>query len=125
MATVSVDGMDVVAVHETVLKAAQQVRQSSCPVFVEFRTFRFRAHSMFDPELYRDKQEVLAWKTRGPIHTFSARLKAQDLLTEDEFLALDAAAQAEVNAAVAFAEAGTWEPATDLLRDVHTPQGAP
>jgi len=125
MATVSVDGMDVVAVHETVLKAVQQVRQSSRPVFVEFRTFRFRAHSMFDPELYRDKQEVLAWKTRGPIHTFSARLKAQDILTEDEFLALDAAAQAEVDAAVAFAEAGTWEPATDLLRDVHTPQGAP
>jgi pyruvate dehydrogenase E1 component alpha subunit len=125
MATVSVDGMDVVAVHETVRNAAQQVRQSSRPVFVEFRTFRFRAHSMFDPELYRDKQEVLAWKTRGPIHTFSTRLKAQDLLTEDEFLALDAAAQAEVDAAVAFAEAGTWEPATDLLRDVHTPQGAP
>jgi pyruvate dehydrogenase E1 component alpha subunit len=74
--------------------------------------------------LYRDKDEVLAWKTRGPIHTFSARLKAQGSLTEDEFLALDAAAQTEVDAAVAFAEAGTWEPVADLLRDVHTPQGA-
>lgn len=125
MATVSVDGMDVVAVRETVLSAAQQVREVSRPVFVEFRTFRFRAHSMFDPELYREKEEVLAWKARGPIHTFSARLKAQDLLTEDEFLALDAAAQAEVDAAVTFAEAGTWEPVADLLRDVHTPQGAP
>jgi pyruvate dehydrogenase E1 component alpha subunit len=79
---------------------------------------------MFDPELYRDKQEVMAWKTRGPIHTFSARLKAQGDLTEEEFLALDAAAQAEVDAAVAFAEAGSWEPVSDLLRDVYTAQGA-
>jgi len=71
-----------------------------------------------------DKAEVEAWKTRGPIHTFTARLKAQGSLTEEEFLALDAAAQAEVDAAVAFAEAGSWEPVEDLLRDVHTPEGA-
>ncbi|MDP3616208.1 MAG: thiamine pyrophosphate-dependent enzyme, partial [Rhodoferax sp.] len=121
--TVRVDGMDVVAVHEAMQRAAQRVRSGSGPVFMEFRTYRFRAHSMFDPELYRDKQEVEAWKTRGPIHTFSARLKAQGSLTEDEFLALDAAAQAEDETAVAFAEAGTWEPVEDLLRDVHTPAG--
>jgi pyruvate dehydrogenase E1 component alpha subunit len=124
MAAVSVDGMDVVAVHEAVLGAAQQVLQLQRPVFLEFRTFRFRAHSMFDPELYRDKQEVQAWKTRGPIHTFSERLKAQGDLSEEEFLALDAAAQVEVDAAVAFAENATWEPVSDLLRDVHTAQGA-
>ncbi|MEY4100741.1 MAG: hypothetical protein RL300_1912 [Pseudomonadota bacterium] len=123
VAAVSVDGMDVVAVHETTMGAAQQVLQLSRPVFVEFRTFRFRAHSMFDPELYRDKQEVVAWKTRGPIHTFSARLKAQGDLSEDEFLALDAAAQAEVDAAVAFAESASWEPVEDLLRDVYTAPG--
>jgi pyruvate dehydrogenase E1 component alpha subunit len=124
MAAVSVDGMDVVAVHDAVLGAAQQVLQLRRPVFLEFRTFRFRAHSMFDPELYRDKQEVAAWKTRGPIHTFSARLKAQGDLSEDEFLALDATAQAEVDAAVAFAENAGWEPVADLLRDVVTPSGA-
>ena len=123
-ATVQADGMDVVAVHEAMQRAAQQVRQGGRPVFVELQTYRFRAHSMFDPELYRDKQEVEAWKTRGPIHTFTARLKAQGSLTEDEFLALDAKAQAEVDAAVAFAEAGTWEPVEDLLRDVHAPEGA-
>ena len=124
MNTVSVDGMDVVAAHETVLRAAGQVRELSRPIFVEFRTFRFRAHSMFDPELYRAKEEVEAWKTRGPIHTYSARLKQQGSLSEDEFLSLDAAAQAEVEVAVAFAEASGWEPLEDLLRDVHTTQGA-
>jgi pyruvate dehydrogenase E1 component alpha subunit len=124
MTTLSVDGMDVVAVHEHIKDAVQQVRAGQGPVFVELRTYRFRAHSMFDPELYRDKLEVEAWKLRGPIHTYTARLKTQGLLTEDEFLALDAKTQAEVDEAVAFAEAGTFEPASGLLRDVHTPQGA-
>jgi pyruvate dehydrogenase E1 component alpha subunit len=57
-------------------------------------------------------------KTRGPLHTFSARLKAEGKLTEEEFLALDREAMAEVDRAVAFAEAGTLEPVEDLLRDV-------
>ncbi|CAH1745561.1 Pyruvate dehydrogenase E1 component subunit alpha [Thauera humireducens] len=116
-----VDGMDVRAVFETVSRAAKQVRASGRPAFVELQTYRFRAHSMFDPELYRDKAEVEQWKTRGPIHSFSAQLKAEGLLTEDAFLALDAAAQAEVDAAVAFAEAAPWEPEADLLKDVHGP----
>jgi pyruvate dehydrogenase E1 component alpha subunit len=114
----SVDGMDVTAVHEAVRAAAADVRSASRPVFVELRTYRFRAHSMFDPELYRDKAEVEQWKERGPIHNFTARLKAQGLLTEEQFLALDAQAQAEVARAVAFAEAGSWEAVEDLAKDV-------
>jgi pyruvate dehydrogenase E1 component alpha subunit len=76
---------------------------------------------MFDPELYRDRREVEQWRTRGPLHTFSARLKAQGDLTEEQFLALDARVMREVEEAVAFAEAGTWEPVEDLLRDVYAP----
>jgi pyruvate dehydrogenase E1 component alpha subunit len=114
----SVDGMDVVAVHEAVKAAADAVRSASRPVFVELRTYRFRAHSMYDPELYRDKAEVEAWKARGPIHTYTTRLKAQGLLTEAQFLALDAEVGAEVQRAVDFAEAGTLEPVADLAKDV-------
>jgi pyruvate dehydrogenase E1 component alpha subunit len=121
MPATRVDGMDVAAVREAVQGAAELVRDGGGPMFVECRTYRFRAHSMFDAELYRSKEEVEAWKTRGPIHTFSARLKAQGTLTEEEFLAIDAAAQAEVEEAVAWAEAGSWEPVEELLRDVHTP----
>ncbi|MDP2823627.1 MAG: pyruvate dehydrogenase (acetyl-transferring) E1 component subunit alpha [Sulfuritalea sp.] len=121
MPALRADGMDIVAVHETTKQAVERVRAGQGPVFVEYRTYRFRAHSMFDAELYRQKAEVEEWKTRGPIHTFSARLKAEGKLTEEEFLALDAAANAEVDTAVAFAEAGTWEPVADLLRDVMTP----
>lgn len=119
----TVDGMDVVAVHAAVQAAADMVRQRGGPRFLELRTYRFRAHSMFDPELYRDKAEVEAWKARGPVHTYTARLKEQGLLVEAEFQALDARAQAEVELAVAYAEAGSWEPASELLRDVVTPPG--
>jgi len=119
-----VDGMDVVAVHEATREARATVLASGRPLFLEFQTYRFRAHSMFDPELYRAKAEVEEWKTRGPIHNYSARLKAQQRLTEEQFLALDGAAAAEVGRAVEFAEQGSWEPVEDLLRDVLTPEAA-
>jgi len=119
--TMKTDGMDVVAVHEAMQLAARHVRDGLGPFFLELQTYRFRAHSMFDPELYRDKAEVEQWKQRGPLHTFSARLKAEGKLTEAEFLALDAQANAEVQASVDFAEAAEWEPVADLLKDVHTP----
>ncbi|HEX8961763.1 MAG TPA: thiamine pyrophosphate-dependent enzyme, partial [Rhodocyclaceae bacterium] len=118
------DGMDVVAVHEAAKRAVDHVRQGRGPTFLEVRTYRFRAHSMYDAELYRQKVEVEEWKTRGPIHTFTTRLKAEGKLTEEEFLALDAAANAEVDRAVAFAEAGTWEAIEDLATDLYSPAGA-
>jgi pyruvate dehydrogenase E1 component alpha subunit len=119
--TIKVDGMDVVAVHEAAQGACAQVREGNGPVFVEFNTYRFRAHSMFDAELYRDKAEVEQWKTRGPIHTFSARLKDQGDLTEEQFLEIDRAVMADVETAVTVAEAGTWEPVEDLAKDVYAP----
>jgi pyruvate dehydrogenase E1 component alpha subunit len=120
MKALKADGMDVAAVHEAAAQACAHVRAGRGPVFVELQTYRFRAHSMFDPELYRDKSEVEEWKKRGPIHNFSARLKERGELTEEQFLDIDRAALQEVEAAVAFAEAGTWEPVEELARDVCT-----
>jgi pyruvate dehydrogenase E1 component alpha subunit len=125
MAAARVDGMDVVAVHQATAQAAAQVREGNGPFFLEYQTYRFRAHSMFDPELYRDKAEVEEWKQRGPLHSFSARLKAEHKLTEKEFLKFDAEAGAEVAAAVDFAEAAKFESVDDLLMDVMTPGVAP
>jgi pyruvate dehydrogenase E1 component alpha subunit len=124
-ATRKVDGQDVVAVYEAAREAQQFVRDGNGPLFLELQTYRFRAHSMFDPELYRDKAEVEQWKTRGPLHSFTARLKAEGKLSEEEFLALDARVNGEVAQAVQFAEAGTWESIQDLTRDVHTPVSLP
>ena len=68
-----VDGMDVVACEEAAQRAALAVRAGEGPCFLEFRTYRFRAHSMYDPQLYRDKREVEEWKKRDPIATFQDR----------------------------------------------------
>lgn len=121
----AVDGMDVVAVHEATRAAVEHVRSGQGPYFLEFQTYRFRAHSMFDPELYRDKTEVEKWKERGPIHTYSARLKALGLLDEQGFLEIAAAVKNEVEAAVAHAEGGTLEPKENLCMDVYTPEVQP
>jgi pyruvate dehydrogenase E1 component alpha subunit len=121
----SVDGMDVIAVYEAARDAVEHIRAGRGPFFLEFRTYRFRAHSMFDPQLYRDKDEVEQWKTHGPIHTFSAQLKAEGLLDEPGFLAILAQVDAEVEAAVTYAESGSLEPLEDLSRDVYTPRAAP
>ncbi len=120
MTSASVDGMDVLAVYETAKSASAYVRETGKPYFLELQTYRFRAHSMFDPELYRDKAEVEEWKKRGPIHNFTQQLKRAGLMSEEDFLAIDHEVLAEVEASVAFAEAGQWEPVEDLTRDVYT-----
>ena len=125
MPAARIDGMDVLAVHEATREAAAKVRAGEGPFFLELQTYRFRAHSMFDPELYRDKAEVEAWKRRDPVEAFATRLKSEGMLDDDEYAALDADARAEVAASIDFAEAAEWEPIEDLLRDVTTPGGQP
>ena len=120
-----VDGMDVLAVHPAASQAVAHIERNAGPMFLDLQTYRFRAHSMFDPELYRDKTEVEHWKQRDPVQHFGAQLQAQGLLTEPERLQLDARALAEVSAAVAFAEAAPWEPTQDLLLDVYSPAATP
>jgi pyruvate dehydrogenase E1 component alpha subunit len=115
------DGMDVRAVRAATWRAAERVRSGLGPVFLEFQTYRFRAHSMFDAELYRDKAEVEEWKARDPIPAFAGWLSDQRLAASDDLSALERTVAAEVAAAVAFAEAGTWEPVERMLEDVMTP----
>jgi len=116
--TAHINGMNVLAVHDAARQAIAQVRAQGTPFFLELHTYRFRAHSMFDAELYRDKHEVERWKKHGPIHTFTDRLKAAGMMNEADFEAIDREALSEVDAAVQFAEAGTLEPAERLLDDV-------
>jgi pyruvate dehydrogenase E1 component alpha subunit len=115
------DGMDVEAVAEATARVSAQVREGNGPGFIEFLTYRFRAHSMFDPELYRSKEEVEQWKKRDPIALFQARARQQGLVTEADVAAIEVSVQQEIEAAVAFAEAGTWEPVEHLLANVYTP----
>jgi pyruvate dehydrogenase E1 component alpha subunit len=115
-----VDGMDVLAVDDAARRAVDAVRAGGGPTFLELRTYRFRAHSMYDPELYRDKAEVEAWKQRDPIALFVRRATEAGWLTADDIAAVEADAAAAITDAVDFAEAGTLEPIEDLTRFVHS-----
>jgi pyruvate dehydrogenase E1 component alpha subunit len=116
----AVDGMDVLAVEQAAREAAAGARSGAGPVLLECRTYRFRAHSMFDPELYRSKSEVEEWKKRCPIAVFSQQLKEEGLLTDTALQEMERRVASEVEQAVAFAEAGSCEPEEELTRFVYS-----
>ena len=116
----TVDGMDVEAVAAAARRMALAVRGGGGPAFLECQTYRYRAHSMYDPDLYRDKEEIARWRDRDPIDLFGGRLRERGKLDDDAQAALEDEVAAEVADAVAFAEAGTLEPVEDLLRFVHS-----
>ena len=117
----AVDGMDVLAVEAAARRAVDAVRSLGAPFLLEARTYRFRAHSMYDPELYRSKEEVEQWKLRDPIPLFAARLEETGLLSAADRVEIERAVADEIEAAIAEAEAGPWEPVEDLEKDVYTP----
>lgn len=119
----AVDGMDVRAVKEASRRAVDAVRSGGGPHFLEFRTYRFRAHSMFDPERYRDKAEVARWQERDPVLLLRSALEANGDLSEEAWKELESAVDAEVAAAVEFAEKGTLEPVEQLTRFVYSDGG--
>jgi len=112
----AVDGMDVLAVEAAARELVAFVRTERAPAFLEARTYRLRAHSMYDPQLYRSKAEVREWEERGPLVTFARRMEAQGLMSEDDLTALREEANAEVDDAVRFAEQSSFEPVADLQR---------
>ena len=115
-----VDGMDVLAVEDATKRAAIAVRAGGGPHFLEYRTYRFRAHSMYDPELYRDKQEVEEWKKRDPITNLIERLKLHNLWQQEDWQRLEEEVAAEIAKSIEFADAGRWEPVEDLTRFVYS-----
>jgi pyruvate dehydrogenase E1 component alpha subunit/2-oxoisovalerate dehydrogenase E1 component len=118
----AVDGMDVLAVDAAAARAAASVRTTGEPYLLECRTYRFRAHSMFDPELYRTKAEVEEWKKRDPIPMLTTRMRAESLIADEELAVIEKEVAAEIDDAVAFADAGTLEPMDDLTRFVYSAQ---
>ena len=115
----SVDGMDVFAVEAAAGRAAESIRAGNGPFFLECKTYRFRAHSMYDPELYRSASEVAEWKKRDPIPPLAATL------TDAATAALEQEVAAEIEDSIAFAEAGTLEPVEDLERFVYSERRTP
>jgi pyruvate dehydrogenase E1 component alpha subunit len=113
-----VDGMDPIQVEAAARRAVSAIRAGDGPYLLECRTYRFRAHSMFDAQLYRTREEIALWKERDPIPRLRRWLVETHMITEADIANLEAAIATEVDEAVAFAEAGTWEDVADLERFV-------
>jgi pyruvate dehydrogenase E1 component alpha subunit len=107
-------------VEGAVARGAGHAREGKGPYFLECRTYRFRAHSMFDTEIYRTREEVAEWKKRDPILLLEGVLRKQKTMSDADLERLRGDVEREVDAAVAFAEAGTWEPVEELTRFVHS-----
>lgn len=114
----AVDGMNPVAVEAAARRAVDSIRSGAGPYFLECRTYRFRAHSMFDAQLYRTREEIDHWKERDPIPRTRKWLEENRMASIEELQAIETGVDAEIEEAVAFAEKGTWESVEDLERFV-------
>jgi pyruvate dehydrogenase E1 component alpha subunit len=116
----AVDGMDVLAIRETVGRAVDRARADKSPALIEVRTYRFRGHSMRDPAgaIYRTKEEVEREKLRDPIVLFRDRAQRDGLVTEADVRTVEKDVNDLVDEAVAFADASPEPPVEWLLTDI-------
>jgi pyruvate dehydrogenase E1 component alpha subunit len=117
------DGMDVLDVHAVITEALEKARKDRQPNLIEAVTYRYRGHSMADPEEYRTKEEVEEWRRRDPIATFSKRLVEEDMLSEEDVEKLDGEAMETVDEAVAFADKSPFPDLDSLYDDIYVLEG--
>jgi len=125
MPSFPVDGMNVEAVHEAVAEAAARARRGDGPTLLEFRTYRFKGHSMSDPQKYRSKEEVEEYKQRDPIEQVLATILENELMTEAEIEAINKKVKTQVDEAVKFAEESPWPDGMDAFKDVYVQEDYP
>lgn len=120
-----VDAMDVEAVHEAVSRAAERGRKGEGPTYLEFKTYRFRGHSMSDPQKYRTKEEVAEWKMRDPIEMVKEKILSGKIATEEEIEAINEKIKGQVDAAVKFAEESPYPDASEAFKDIYVQEDYP
>lgn len=120
-----VDGMNVVDVEAVASNAVEYIRQHQRPFFIECQTYRFRGHSSFDTQLYRDKAEIAHWEEKGPVKKLIQWLQKNSHFQDHELTQIESAIAQEIDAAIAFAEAGQLEPTEELTRYVYSPGSRP
>ncbi len=125
MPSFAVDGMNVEAVHEAVAEAAERARRGDGPTLLEFRTYRYKGHSMSDPQKYRTKEEVEEYKQRDPIEQVLATIQDNNILTQEEIDAIIKKVKQKVDDAVKFAEQSPWPDGMDAFKDVYIQEDYP
>ena len=125
MPSEAVDAMKVENVHHAVTRAAKRARKGEGPTLLEFRTYRYKGHSMSDPAKYRTKDEVDAYKNQDPIEQVKVSILKKKFATEDSLKAIDAKIKQEVMETVKFAEESSFPPASDAYTDIYAESGYP
>jgi pyruvate dehydrogenase E1 component alpha subunit len=120
-----VDGMSVEAIHDAVSRAAERARKGDGPTFLEFRTYRYRGHSMSDPQKYRSKEEVEEYKHRDPIEQIRAVILDNNLATAEDLEAIDKKVKEIVAESVQFAEDSDFPDASEAYTDVYAENDYP
>ncbi len=116
-----VDGMNVVEVEAATQEAIDYIRSNKQPCFLECQTYRFRGHSSFDGQLYRDKKEIAQWEAKGPVKRLVQWLRDNNHFEEAELDPIENEIQLEIEEAIRFSENGELEPLADLCKDVYSP----
>ncbi len=120
-----VDGMNVEAIHEAVSRAAERARRGDGPTFLEFKTYRYRGHSMSDPQKYRTKEEVEQWRMRDPIEQVKHTILTNNIANEEDLAAIDAKIKITVEEAVKFAEESPWPDGMNAYKEVYVQEDYP
>lgn len=123
--SVQVDGMSVVDVEAATADAVDYIREQQRPYFIECLTYRFRGHSSFDTQLYRNKEEIALWEQKGPVKQLIQWLKQNHHFQDQELADIEAKIAQEIDDAINFAESGEWEPVENLTQFVHSPEIQP
>jgi pyruvate dehydrogenase E1 component alpha subunit len=120
-----VDGMDPEAVHDAVARAVKRAREGGGPTLLEMKTYRYKGHSISDPQKYRRKEELEEYKVKDPITLVSTRILENKFATQEELDAIDARINSVVEESVRFAEESPWPGDDEVLKDVYIDENYP
>nr|WP_262901417.1 pyruvate dehydrogenase (acetyl-transferring) E1 component subunit alpha [Flavihumibacter profundi] len=121
----SIDGMSAEAVHESVSRAVKRAREGDGPTLIEIKTYRYKGHSISDPQKYRTKEEVDEYKQRDPIEQVLTTILTNKFATQAEIDAINKRVEEEVEECVKFAEESPWPDDSEVLKDIYVDQSYP
>jgi pyruvate dehydrogenase E1 component alpha subunit len=120
-----IDGMTPEAVHDAVARAVKRAREGDGPTLLEMKTYRYKGHSVSDPQKYRSKEEVEEYKDQDPINKVASTILDNGFATQSELEAINARVNAIVDESVKFAEESPWPDDSEVLKDVYIDQNYP
>ena len=125
MPSESVNGMDAECVHVAIQSAANRARNGDGPSLIEFKTYRYKGHSISDPQKYRSKDEIESYKSKDPIHQLKETLLENKIVTQEELDKIDQQINESIEDAVQFAENSPFPDDSELLKDIYVDQNYP